>query len=91
MKRTEIIDEDGNVIAPPEPGSALSQIIYLMEYGRTRGFQIGPHVQFGDVIVTVKDLRQERAFAKDAKRDTDAPELDPESDMALVLGAGSRT
>lgn len=91
MKRIEIVDEDGNTIASPEPGSPLAQIIYLLEYGRLRGFQVGPNVQFGDVIVQVKDLRQERDFAKARAGDDRVSDLDPDSDMAMVLGVTSGT
>lgn len=83
-KRTDITDEDGNAIPPPDPGSPVMQIIYLLEYGRTRGFRIGPRVQVGDTIVEVRDLRQEAAVARSAREAS--PEVVPGSDMALVLG-----
>jgi hypothetical protein len=85
-RKTEIIDDDGNLIPPPEPGSPVAQIIYLLEYGRKRGFQIGPRVQVGDTIVEVMDIRQAKEHAGSANR---APELDPDSDMALII-AGER-
>lgn len=57
-KRDEVVDDDGNVIPPPLVGSDVAQLIYLLEYGRKRGFKIGPTVQVGDVIAQVTDLRQ---------------------------------
>lgn len=81
-RKTEIIDDDGNALPPPEPGSPVAQIIYLLEYARTRGFRIGPQVQVGDTIVQVLDLRQAKAM----QQTEDAiPDLDPDSDMALIL------
>lgn len=71
MRKTTLVDDDGNEILPPEPGSPVAQVIYLLEYARKRGFQI-PTVQIGDVILQVRDLRQ----AADAKRDGVPPEPD---------------
>jgi hypothetical protein len=56
-------DEDGNILPALDPSSGVAQIITLLEYGRKRGFRIGPTVQVGDVIVQVKDLKQEEAYA----------------------------
>lgn len=50
-------DEDGNDLVPPDPKSDVGQLIYLLEYGRQRGFKIGPTVQIGNVTVQVQDLR----------------------------------
>lgn len=60
-------DEEGNLLPELEPGSPLAQIIHLLEYGRKRGFQIGPTVQVGDVIVQVRDLRQSLNKEQDVK------------------------
>lgn len=53
----DIIDDDGNIIAPPPPDSPVAHIVWLLEYGRKRGFRIGPTVQVGDTIVQVQDMR----------------------------------
>jgi hypothetical protein len=81
-KKIEIVDDDGNELPPPEPGSPVAQIIYLLEYGRKRGFRIGPRVQVADTIVEVADLRQAAATAREAGG---GPELPPGSDMAILL------
>lgn len=78
MRKTTMVDEDGNEILPPEPNSPVGQLIYLLEWGRKRGFRIGPTVQIGDVILQVRDLREER-------QDEPATELTPGSDMDLIL------
>lgn len=83
-KRDEVIDEDGNVLPPPEPGTPIAQIIYLMEYGRKRGFRIGPRVQVGDTVAEVLDLRQQIQISKAQRSET--PDLVPGSDMAVLLG-----
>lgn len=80
--KTEVVDEDGNVLPPPEPGSDLAHAIYLIEYGRKRGFRIGPTVQIGAITFNVLDLRQVAATTKAQKSEGD---LDPESDMAVLL------
>lgn len=85
-KRDDIVDEDGNLIPPPDPNSPIGQIVWLMEYGRKRGFRIGPRVQVGDTIAEVLDLRQQLQVSK-AQRG-DAPDLAPGSDMAVLLGDG---
>lgn len=56
-------DEDGNNLTPPPADSDVHAIIYLLEYGRSRGFQIGPTIQVGSVIVQVADLRQAAAHS----------------------------
>jgi hypothetical protein len=81
-KRIEVLDDEGNVIAPPGPETPVGQIVWLLEYARQRDFQI-PMVQVGDTIVTVTDLRQARVQKSNGKQ----PDLQPGSDMALVLGA----
>lgn len=81
MKKTTVIDDDGNEIVPPPDDSDVAHIIYLLEYGRKRGFRIGPTVQIGDVIVQVRDLRQEAQMHRDGQ----APELSPDSDMGKLL------
>lgn len=79
----DVIDDDGNIIPPPPPEHPVMAVIYLLEYGRKRGFQIGPHVQVGDTIVEVSDLRQSAA-----REQANSPiDLVPGSDMhTLMLG-----
>lgn len=79
-----MIDDDGNIVAPPPPDSPVAQIVWLLEYGRKRGFRIGPTVQIGDTIVQVADLRQKAQ----TQPNTTMPDLEPDSDMAQVLGHG---
>lgn len=52
-------DDDGNNLTPPKADSDVGQLIYLLEWGRQRGFQIGPTIQIGTVIVQVRDQRSE--------------------------------
>ena len=88
MKKTDIIDDDGNLLPPPDPSSPVAQFIYLIEYGRTRGFVIGPHVQIGDLIVEVRDMRQAAQMARDRQQGT--PDLVPGSDFATLLTPSQR-
>jgi hypothetical protein len=83
-KRDEVIDDDGNILPPPPPDSPVGQLIYLLEYGRKRGFRIGPRVQVGDTIVEVLDIRQRKAVQDDSGDDN--MDLVPGSDMATLLG-----
>ena len=86
-KRNDILDDDGNVIAPPPPDSPVAQIVWLLEYGRKRGFRIGPRVQVGDTIVECQDLRQ---LAKEVGDKKPTYDLEPGSDMAIILGASGK-
>lgn len=67
MKPTGPIDsdEDGNAVPIPPAESDLAQLIQLLEYGRKRGFRIGPTVQIGKLTVQVQDLRQDEVERKD--------------------------
>ncbi len=85
-RKNEVIDEDGNVLPPPEPGTPVAHIIYLLEYGRKRGFRIGPRVQVGDAIAEVLDLRQQ-IQVQQAQRTETRPDVEPGSDMAVLLGS----
>jgi hypothetical protein len=78
-RKVEVIDDDGNIIAQPPPDHPVMAIIYLMEYGRRRGFQIGPQVQVADCIVQVRDIRTEKEGQKPYT------DLEEGSDMDLVL------
>lgn len=79
-KRTEVLDDAGNIIAPPEPGSPIAQIVWLLEYARKRDFHI-PKVQIGDTVVHVTDLKQTQAGGQERI----TQDLDPESDMGKIL------
>lgn len=83
-RRHEIVDDDGNVIPPPEPNSDVAHAIYLLEYGRLRGFKIGPTLKVGETVVQVRDLRQEAQQAGESH----TPDLEEGSDMATILGGG---
>lgn len=48
-------DEDGNDIPEVKPDSDLGQIMAFMEWGRRRGFVIGPTIQVGETIVQIAD------------------------------------
>lgn len=50
-------DEAGNVIAI-DPVSSVGQLVALLEYGRARGYRIGPFVKLDGLTVQVQDLRQ---------------------------------
>lgn len=67
MKPTGPIDsdEDGNAVPLPPAESDLAQLIQLLEYGRKRGFRIGPTVQIGRLTVQVADLRQTEGTMRD--------------------------
>ncbi len=68
-REKEVTDDDGNVIPPPPPDSPVIAIVWLLEYGRKRGFRIGPTVQVGDTIVQVRDMRLKEAQPPDAPPD----------------------
>lgn len=83
----EILDPDGNTLPAPPVGTNVGDLIYLLEYGRKRGFRIGPTVKIGEVTVQVRDLRQERQMSLENQQD--APDLDPDSDIGVLLTGGS--
>lgn len=58
-------DEDGNVVPVPSAESDLAQLIQLLEYGRRRGFRVGPTVKIGALVVQVQDLRQNESQRSD--------------------------
>lgn len=83
-KRDDIIDDDGNVILPPPADSDVANLIYLLEYGRKRGFMLGPAITVGATTVMVRDLRQMAQQRRDSSQGQAA--MDP--DMELLLGGG---
>lgn len=50
-------EDDSDAVKLPR-NDDVSRAIALLEWGRRRGFLIGPTVQVGDVIMQVQDLRQ---------------------------------
>ncbi len=58
MATRQVLDDDGNALPAPDPTSDVGQLIYLLEYARLRGFELGPTLQIGNTVVQVKDLRQ---------------------------------
>ena len=62
-------DEDGNVVPVPPAESDLAQLIQLLEYGRRRGFRIGPTVKIGQLVTQVQDLRQTEGTGQDLEPD----------------------
>ena len=63
-RKFEIIDDDGNVMPPPAPGSDIYALMYFLEYAREREFFVGPVIKVGEVVVTVTDLRQRRQLTE---------------------------
>lgn len=51
-------DEDGNLLGVPPAETPVGQLIYLIEWCRLRGVRLGPTVQIGELVVQVRDLRQ---------------------------------
>lgn len=52
-------DPAGAVTLPqPHPDSPVYDLMFLLEWGRDRGFRIGPHVEIDGLRVQVADLRQ---------------------------------
>lgn len=58
MTKPDAIDEHGNALLDIDPLSSAGQLVALLEYGRCRGFRIGPYVKIGELAVQVQDLRQ---------------------------------
>lgn len=55
MKKIDA-DEDGNDL-PEVTSSDVKDLIYLLEYARKRGFQVGPTIKIGEVTLQVRDTR----------------------------------
>jgi hypothetical protein len=66
-------DDDGNPLPQPAPASDLADLIQLLEYGRLKGFKIGPTIRVGKIVTTVRDLRQRDQ--QTAKDDTPEPSI----------------
>lgn len=68
-------DEAGDPVVAPSPetavGEAVAAIKQIMEWGRKRGFQIGPEVQVGEVVIRIRDLRQAKDLAKPGAKEQD--------------------
>lgn len=54
-------DEQGDPVPVPPAGSDLAALIQLLEYGRRKGFLIGPAIRVGSIVLQVRDLRQPEA------------------------------
>ena len=54
-------DDDGIAVPQPAAESDLADLIQLLEYGRRKGFRIGPMVRIGKITVQVADMRQRAA------------------------------
>lgn len=67
-------DEEGDPLPQPAPASDLADLIQLLEYARTKDFQIGPFVQVGKIRLQVADIRQARKIGDLTGRATAAPE-----------------
>lgn len=86
----EVIDDDGNVMPVPGPeASDVEKAIYLLEYARLRSFRIGPTLKVGDIVMHVRDIRQESQMTKDQK-EARPPDLIPGTDMHTLLGDGGQ-
>lgn len=84
--RHEVIDDDGNVTPVPGPEAGdVEKAIYLLEYARLRSFRIGPTLKVGDIVMHVRDMRQESQMSKE-QRDARPPDLVPGTDMHTLLG-----
>lgn len=57
-------DDDGVPIPQPAPDSDLADLIQLLEYGRRKGFVIGPMVRIGKIALQVVDARQQRGSTR---------------------------
>lgn len=64
---------DGEMLKPPPDDSDVAQIIYLLEWGRMRGFVLGPTIQVGETIVQVTDPVLERRVKADATSSNPRP------------------
>lgn len=73
-------DEEGDPLPQPAPESDLADLIQLLEYARTKDFQVGPFVQVGKIRVQVADIRQLR------KLGMDRPRAEPEPSLGQMVG-----
>ena len=61
-------DDEG--LEVPQPSDRdLGDLIQLLEYGRRKGFVIGPNVRIGKITLQVRDLRQQRGRGKQEEPD----------------------
>lgn len=78
-------DEEGDPLPQPAPASDLADLIQLLEYARTKDFQIGPVVQVGKIRLQVSDIRQAR------KLGVDRPRAEPEPSLGDMVGVPEYT
>ena len=70
MSKRPPSDENGNELPPIDPTTDVGMLVQLLEWGRRRGFKIGPTIQVGTVTVQVEDIRlRENARAGEKKPD----------------------
>ena len=53
-------DDEGDPVPQPAPESDLADLIQILEYGRRKGFAIGPMVRIGKIALQVTDMRLRR-------------------------------
>jgi hypothetical protein len=58
-------DQEGDPVPQPAKESDLADLIQLLEYGRRKGFRVGPMVRIGKITVQVSDLRQRGSAGED--------------------------
>jgi hypothetical protein len=58
-------DDDGDPVPQPAKESDLADLIQLLEYGRRKGFRVGPMVRIGKITVQVSDLRHRAAAVEE--------------------------
>jgi hypothetical protein len=83
--------DDPPATAPARPPKRerddVDRVMALLEWGRKRGFQIGPSVEVGTVKLMVRDLRP--ALREKLGDDQDDEEHVPLSDIMAEHGAGA--
>jgi hypothetical protein len=67
------LDDDGNPVPQPAADSDVRDLQQLMEWGRMKGYRIGPAVRIGKITVQIADVRQTegRRSAEDDEPDDD--------------------
>ncbi len=63
--------EEGDELPAIDPKSDVGMLVALLEWGRDRGFQLGPTIQVGAVTVQVRDMRIDRDKPERNAEETD--------------------